>query len=247
MWPAQRKLCERGWPVFTYHKIDLPPKGALDPFLYVTPGRFDQQLSALRRAGYNTASLADLAAAPDNRCRKAVITFDDGCQNVFDNGLSILSRHGFHAIQFIVAGLIGKRNEWAVAKGEVPDPFMDETQIRDWLAAGHEIGSHTSTHPILKRLDLPAAREEIFGSKKKIEDAFGIPVRHFCYPFGKWNEGVRDLVGEAGYMTACTVDFGVNTPATPKLELNRIVPLSAAEWLSKARHRLAQKMAPKRA
>lgn len=219
----------------------------MDPFLYVTPDRFDQQLLALRRAGYTTASLAELAAAPDNCGRKAVITFDDGCQNVFDNGLAVLSRHGFHAIQFIVAGLIGKRNEWAVAKGEVPDPFMDEARIRDWLAAGNEIGSHTSTHPILKRLDLRAAREEIFGSKKKLEDQFGIPVRHFCYPFGKWNEAVRDLVGEAGYMTACTVRFGVNTSATPRLELNRVVPLSAAEWVTKAGHRLAQKMGPKRA
>jgi peptidoglycan/xylan/chitin deacetylase (PgdA/CDA1 family) len=244
---TQQKLSERGRPIFTYHKIDRPLESAQDPFLYVSPIRFDQQLGALRRAGFVSASLAEVSVTPDNRDRKVVITFDDGCCNVLENGLEILSRHQFRAIQFLVAGFIGKHNEWDVAKGEVADTLMDETQVREWLAAGHEIGSHTSTHPNLKRQNLRAAREEIFGSKKKIEDAFGIPVRHFCYPFGKWNEAVRDLVGEAGYMTACTVRFGVNTSTTPTLELNRIVPLSGTEWFRKARHRLAQKIAPKRA
>ncbi len=242
MWPAQQRLCARGWPIFIYHKIDAPPRGALDPFLYVTPTQFDQQLSALHRAGYTTVSLTQVARSPENHARRIVITFDDGCKNVFINALSTLARYKFQAIQFIVADLIGKRNEWDVVRGEVPDPFMDAVQIREWLAAGHEIGSHTSTHPNLKRVDLRVAREEIFGSKKKLEDAFGVPVRHFCYPSGKWNEAVRDLVGEAGYLTACTVRFGVNTVTTPRLELNRIVPLSGIEWFKKASHRLVRKI-----
>jgi len=48
-----------------------------------------------------------------------------------------------------------------------------------------------------------------------------VPVEHFCYPYGGWNETVRDLVAEAGYLTACTTDRGINTPATPRLELKR--------------------------
>jgi peptidoglycan/xylan/chitin deacetylase (PgdA/CDA1 family) len=74
----------------------------------------------------------------------------------------------------------------------------------------------------LTRLTLRDAREEIFASKKKLEDLFGIAVEDFCYPYGDWNESVRDLVVEAGYRTACTTEFGLNTPATPPLALRRI-------------------------
>ena len=54
------------------------------------------------------------------------------------------------------------------AEGEAPAPLMDAAQVKDWLAAGHEIGSHTLTHPWLTRLPLSEAREEISGSKKKL-------------------------------------------------------------------------------
>jgi peptidoglycan/xylan/chitin deacetylase (PgdA/CDA1 family) len=99
---------------------------------------------------------------------------------------------------------------------------MDAAQVRDWLGAGHAIGSHSLTHARLTRLTLRDAREEIFASKKKLEDDFGVAVEHFCYPYGDWTEPVRELVMEAGYRTACTTQFGVNTPATPPLTLHRI-------------------------
>ena len=156
---AQRRLCERGCPVFTYHKIGLPPASALDPFLFVKPGEFDRQLAALRAYGFSSASLADFCNAPDSPRRRAVITFDDGAANVLINGAAVLARNNFHAIQFIVADLIGKQNEWDMAKGEKSDRLMDQAQIREWLAAGHEIGSHTSTHPNLKRVGIAEARE----------------------------------------------------------------------------------------
>ena len=239
---AQSRLFQRGLPVLMYHKIDRVPRASRDPFLYVSSSQFDEQLRALSGRGYTGASLDAVRTVSDNRARQVVITFDDGSESVFKNALAILARHQFHAIQFIVAGLIGKQNDWDIAKGETPDRMMDEAQIREWLAAGHHIGSHTSTHPNLKRVPLSQAREEIFSSKKKLEDTFGIPVSHFCYPSGKWNEPVRDLVAEAGYLTACTVEFGVNTSATPPFALRRVTPLSGLEFLKKARHRIGQKI-----
>jgi peptidoglycan/xylan/chitin deacetylase (PgdA/CDA1 family) len=240
---AQRRLFQDGVPVLMYHKIDCVPRDARDPFLYVSPSRFGEQLGLLSSHGYTGATLDTVPAVKDNRARQVVITFDDGAASVFTNALETLARHGFRAIQFIVAGLIGKRNDWDIAKGEAPDLMMDESQIREWLAAGHEIGSHTSTHPNLKRLSLPRAREEIFESKKKLEDRFGIQVRHFCYPSGKWNEPVSDLVREAGYQSACTVEFGVNTEATPRFALRRVTPLSGVEFLKKVRHRIVRRLA----
>jgi peptidoglycan/xylan/chitin deacetylase (PgdA/CDA1 family) len=98
---------------------------------------------------------------------------------------------------------------------------MDEAAVREWLSAGQKIGSHTKTHPWLTHISVAEAREEIRGSKKSLEDKFGVAIDHFCYPYGDWNESVRDLVVEAGYKTACTTTSGVNTPADSSFELKR--------------------------
>jgi peptidoglycan/xylan/chitin deacetylase (PgdA/CDA1 family) len=65
------------------------------------------------------------------------------------------------------------------------------------------------------------AREEISGSKKKLEDLFGHPISSFCYPYGDWDPAVRDMVMEAGYSVAYTTAAGVNTASDSPFELKR--------------------------
>ncbi|NBS14168.1 MAG: polysaccharide deacetylase family protein [Verrucomicrobia bacterium] len=98
---------------------------------------------------------------------------------------------------------------------------MDESQVREWLAEGNWIGAHTCTHPRLSQISLARAKEEIVGSKKKLEDRFGISLEHFAYPYGDYSPAVRDLVREAGFRTASTMHRGVNRPDTPRWELRR--------------------------
>ncbi len=239
---SQQRLFALGLPVLMYHKVAQPPARTLDPFLYHSPERFASQLAELRQAGFTSGTLADVERANGNVSKKIVITFDDGCENVFRNALEILARHQFSAIQFLVSDFLGRRNEWDVAKGDVSERLMDASQIKEWLAAGHEIGSHTATHPNLRKVGPDQLREEISGSRKSLEDAFGISIRHFCYPFGSWNPAVRDAVEAAGYSTACTTQSGVNTQATPRFALHRITPLSGGEWLAKAAHRIRRKL-----
>lgn len=240
---AQRRLFQRGLPILVYHSIAKPPRDCRDPHLYVEPSTFDAQLEALRTAGFSSAGLDEFPAtrADFPAGKKVVITFDDGCRNVWQNALPALARHRFQGIQFLVAGLIGGHNEWDTRHGEIREPLMDAAQIQEWLAAGHEIGSHSLTHRNLTRLDEVGAREQIFASKRKLEDLFGREVRHFCYPHGRWNEMVRALVQEAGYVTACAVTFGVNLPTADPFTLRRITPLSATGLLRKAAHRLMRK------
>jgi peptidoglycan/xylan/chitin deacetylase (PgdA/CDA1 family) len=242
MGAAQRRLFRQGLPIFMYHSIGDAPPGARDPFLYVSKRRFEEQLAMLAECGFIPGSLDDLAGWEKNTERKVVITFDDGYRNVWKNGLESLVKHRFKAVQYIVAGMIGTRNEWDVRHGNVPEALMDAGEIREWLAAGQEIGSHSLTHANLGTAAEPEAREQVMGSKKKLEDTFGVAVRHFAYPGGKWSPMARDLVREAGYATACTTAFGVNTAQTPRFELRRIFSLSEGELLGKVKHRLARKL-----
>lgn len=218
-----QSLFETGLPVLMYHKLGERPRHVRLKGLYVPAKRFARQLEELRDAGFTSVNLDQAAPLKTVPARRIVLTFDDGFCNVLKNGLPLMAQFGFHATMYVVADGIGKFNEWEQREGEAREPLMDKTQLQEWLTAGHQIGSHACSHPFLTRLSIQQAREEIFSSKKKLEDLFGRPVDHFCYPYGDWNEPVRNFVMEAGYRTACTTRFGINTPATNPFELNRIL------------------------
>jgi len=214
-----REVFQQGNPILTYHKLGPRPGRVRLKGLYVSQALFRRQLEELRQAGFTNGSLEACAGPPAKR--RIVITFDDGYVDVLRHGLEPLAGTRFCAIQFLVADLLGKTNEWDVAVGEAPEPMMDAAQVREWLAAGHEIGSHTLTHPYLTRISRTKAAEEIQASRKKLQDLFGRSIDHFCYPYGDWNEATRDLAREAGYKTACTTNAGVNTPADSPFALKR--------------------------
>ncbi len=214
------ELFEQGNPILAYHKVGPRPRGVRLKGLYLSPKLFAAQLAELRSAGFRSGSLQDCSGPL--KPRQIVLTFDDGYANVLRNAVHALAQTQFKATQFLPVNFLGKSNEWDVVLGEASEPIMDCAQVRDWLAAGHDIGSHTLTHPSLTRLAPEQAREEIFASKKKLEDLFSRAIEHFCYPYGDWNLAVRDWVREAGYCTATTTEFGVNRPETSPFELKRI-------------------------
>jgi peptidoglycan/xylan/chitin deacetylase (PgdA/CDA1 family) len=213
-----RTLFKLGNPILTYHKLGPRPKRVRLKGLYLSARLFARQLFELKDAGFSRSSLTDWDAQPGKR---VVITFDDGYLNVLRHALEPLREAGLTAIQFLPANLLGKRNEWDVSLGEAPEPIMDVIQVREWISAGHDIGSHSMSHPYLTRLSNAQAREEICASRKKLEDLFGRRIEHFCYPYGDWNEPVSDLVQEAGYTTACTTRPGLNKQAESPFALKR--------------------------
>ncbi|HWW01001.1 MAG TPA: polysaccharide deacetylase family protein [Candidatus Acidoferrum sp.] len=216
---AFRPLFDRGNPILTYHKLGPRPRQVRLKGLYLSRTLFTRQLDELKADGYTGGSLT--ACAGPRTGKRIVITFDDGYVNVLSNGLEPLATTPFKAIQFLVADLLGKCNEWDVPLGEAPEPMMNQTQVREWLAAGHDIGSHTLTHPFLTQVPPRQAQEEITASRKKLEDLFGRPIEHFCYPYGDWDGTVRDMVRSAGYKTACTTEAGINTAADSPFSLRR--------------------------
>ena len=222
-------LFSGGVPILVYHKLGPLPQGVQLKTLYVEEGLFAWQMRDLKRGGFGefggfaSESLAQWRNFPKSDPARAVLTFDDGSRSVFRHAMPHLASNGFKAIQFLVADAIGGVNHWDIrATQEAADQLMDAVEIREWLAAGNEIGAHTLTHPRLTEIPESQAREEIFSSKKKLEDEFGIPIRHFCYPYGKWNRRIRDLTEQAGYETAVTLAFGVNAKVDDPFALQRI-------------------------
>jgi len=215
--PFERHFAE-GHPILCYHKISLPPQKAKIKGLYLSPHLFSQQMKEISQAGF--ASSPPLISQP-RLPSPITITFDDGFLNNLTEAAPSLRQAGVRAINFLVADRIGQTSDWEAREGGEADPLMNELQIREWLAAGHWIGAHTCTHPRLSLLSRKEAREEIFSCKKKLEDRFGIPMEHFAYPYGDYNETTVELVQEAGFQTACTMHRGINLSDTSPFELMR--------------------------
>jgi peptidoglycan/xylan/chitin deacetylase (PgdA/CDA1 family) len=107
-----------------------------------------------------------------------------------------------------------------VLRAEIPEQAPPEYQSLSWeevrslASSGVEFGAHTKTHPILSSLtDSEELREEIAGSKSRIESQLDRPVLHFCYPNGKMRDigpAAPETVRAAGMQTAVTAEPGLN-------------------------------------
>ena len=66
---------------------------------------------------------------------------------------------------------------------------------------GHEIGTHSSTHPYMSKLDKNAVIRELTTSKDAIEKITGKKVNVFRPPYGDYNDLLIDTASELGLYT----------------------------------------------
>ena len=133
------------------------------------------------------------------------ITFDDGYEDNLINALPVLKKYNFTATCFIVPNLIGKTNLWDKKQFKL----MDRVQIKDWLDAGMSIGSHSSNHLDLTKINHDQVMREIGDSKKILEDIFAVEIKNFCYPFGRFDKNTLKYVRQNGYLKAFTTNRGL--------------------------------------
>ena len=196
-----------------YHSIH-PSK----PFASATPAVFDQHLGWLQEHCQVVGFSELMSHLPDANGRPVVaITFDDGFADNHEYALPLLAEHRLPATFYVTAGLVMRSPAvmarfarlWGADERDVEG--LTWGQIREMQAAGMVFGSHTTTHPNLPSLDIASARRELGLSKTILEDRLGTAITTFAYPFGKPKHNVnlvtRDLVREAGFTSAATVNY----------------------------------------
>jgi peptidoglycan/xylan/chitin deacetylase (PgdA/CDA1 family) len=192
-------------PILMYHQVGVPaPHGTPYRGLTVPTDSFRRQMAWMRRLGYRGLAMRDLMPYLRGERRGKVfgITFDDGFRNVHRNAMPVLADMGFTATNYFVARHFGGSNFWDQAAGVPASPLMTVDEMREWAAAGNEVGSHTLDHVHLPRLDADEARRQMAGSRQELEDALGGPVTAFCYPYGEFTDALMSMAREAGYDNA---------------------------------------------
>ena len=81
--------------------------------------------------------------------------------------------------------------------GEWVDKYPDA--VKKIYEAGHEIGSHSNTHPHVNNLSSEKNLEEIKLSVSKIEKITGSQTKLYRTPYGEYNDTVIKTATENGY------------------------------------------------
>lgn len=196
----QSPTSEKGFyaPVLMYHHIALKQP---EESYYVSPETFKQQMQWLKDNDYHVISYDDFynraksgIPLPD---KSAVLTFDDGDEDQYQNAFPILKQFNYPATFYIITARVGGQG------------YMTWEQIAEMAKAGMTIGSHSVNHKEMAKLNVDQLRFELTQSKVILEQHLGIPIKYFCYPGGSYSLQVSAEAKTAGYLSATTTHHAV--------------------------------------
>lgn len=197
-------------PILMYHHL-IPGSDVPRGLAYtVSLEMFEHHLDLLARGGYHTVTLSELIriAAGETRHegnRLVVLTFDDAYRSFAKLALPALAKREMRATLFVVAGQIGGYNEWDSDNGRPRLDLMNETEIREAIGAGMEVGVHGWSHRALNACDPAELQREIVDAKRAIDDRFGTNCRVFAYAYGDYSPDHFALLRSAGYRGAASI------------------------------------------
>lgn len=192
-------------PILLYHHVgEVGPTTdtETDSTYNVGNAEFAAQLDFLQALGYHTVGMDQIALAMMGKetlpARPVAITFDDDWIDQFTNAVPILKSHAMMATFYIPSHYPG-----------APDTISWE-KLKQMVADGMEIGSHSQTHPHLVHITHEQLWSEIRMSKVELEKKLGIQVLTFAYPFGELDPALDlgQMIGRAGYFAAAGVNPG---------------------------------------
>jgi peptidoglycan-N-acetylglucosamine deacetylase len=115
--------------------------------------------------------------------RQMALTYDDGPNDPHTlRLLDVLAKHGVHATFFMIGEYVRQRPHLA----------------REILQAGHVVGNHTFTHPLLTLKSETEIRQELSQCRAALQDAIGEPPNLFRPPFGGRRPAVLRVARELG-------------------------------------------------
>jgi peptidoglycan/xylan/chitin deacetylase (PgdA/CDA1 family) len=177
-------------PILMYHHItDVDPGTRYS----VTLANFRAQMELLQAHDFTPITITELANVlwdgGQLPAHPVVITFDDGNQDVFDNGFPILNEFGFRAVMYVVADRLHCAG------------FLNADRLKELTLAGWEIGSHTMTHANLSNAPL-GLNVEMYQSRVSLSQDVGVEVLSLAYPYTIADSRVFAKVSAYGYRSA---------------------------------------------
>jgi peptidoglycan/xylan/chitin deacetylase (PgdA/CDA1 family) len=126
------------------------------------------------------------------------LTFDDAWRSIYTNGVPLLNKYGLKSTQYLLSGVT-----------DFPD-YMTIAMMQDLKNQGHEIASHTVSHPHLPTLSSTQLNNELVNSKNSLQNWTGAQVKNFATPYGEYNATVINAIRQT-YSSHRSVNVGYNS------------------------------------
>jgi peptidoglycan/xylan/chitin deacetylase (PgdA/CDA1 family) len=140
--------------------------------------------------------------------RSLALTFDDGPNDPHTlRLLEVLARRGVHATFFLIGRYAQQRPDIA----------------REIVQAGHVLGNHTFTHPLLIFKSEAEIRQELSQCRSALQDAVGEHSNLFRPPFGGRRPAVLRVANELGLVPVMWNVTGYDWNAPPAETIERKV------------------------
>ena len=149
---------------------------------------------------------------PEGKAKALTMSYDDG-KKQDERLVDIFNRYGIRGTFNLNYGGIGKA------------PRLGEEKVRE-IYRGHEIATHTMTHPTIARCPLTEVAAEILEDRKGLESLTGQIVRGHAYPNGSYSGEIKQLFGQLG------IAYGRVVTAVDDFEL----PTDPLEWHPTCHH-----------
>ncbi len=208
-------------PTLMYHHIGIPPVGA-DPVrvgLTVSPEAFAQQLAWLEQQGFHSITFEDLYLYRQGKetlpTKPIILSFDDGYDDAFTNGLPLLKQYGFIGNFAIIT-------QWpGTTLGT--NTYATWQQITEARQQGMWIVSHTQNHFDANdpKFTYNYILNNLHGSITDLQKHLGITTNIIVYPYGHYNEQYLKAAIDAGFVVGVTTRGAVFTDSTPLMEVPR--------------------------
>ncbi|MDX6597658.1 MAG: hypothetical protein QOE87_1545 [Gaiellales bacterium] len=184
-------------PILLYHAVADAPLPGFEAYT-VTRRMFSEHVRAVAASGRTALTISQVAAGIQGSApwpaSPVALRFDDGYDDTQQSVEELLGA-GLGATVYVTTGTVGsRRGMTAQAVAEL---------------AGYpgrvEVGAHTISHATLDEISARRAKEEIVGSREMLEQVVGAAIASFAYPHGAFNRRVRQIVIDAGYLSAGAV------------------------------------------
>ena len=141
---------------------------------------------------------------PGGKDRAFNITYDDGVTQDL-RFVELLNRYKLKGTFNLNSELMRTGFSWIHPCG-LEIRRLDPDTAR-WLYRGHEIASHTRTHPYMQELHGEDLRRELLEDKRTLEAMFGDHVAGFAVPFDYYSQEIADCARACGFEYARMSEF----------------------------------------
>jgi peptidoglycan/xylan/chitin deacetylase (PgdA/CDA1 family) len=214
--------------IFNFHHVEPTPTHVSRKNITITPEGLTRFIRTIRQLGMEPISLKDVLMDETLLQKKplsAIITFDDGYENVYRYAVPVLREEDCPATIFVLPGKFSGTNDWD--QFELPieqrDRLMSLSQMQDTGSSGLiTFGSHGMEHRNLASLSESEISYEIHESFSILTETLGhkfLPV--LAYPWGSYSPNVLKMMKNTSYRFAFTTKKGKWRGASPLFEVPR--------------------------